>query len=234
MWDSELGKSKSSNVKDSASGKEEWYNKGAEYWDKTEATYSGVLGGFPELNTPDIKASKKLLAHFLESKEISNERAIDCGAGVGRVSKELLVYFFQEVDLVDQNAKYVDEAKNILKGCPNMKDFYVEGLQTFTPQKQYDCIWIQWVSNHLTDDDYVDFLKRCGENLTTTGIIVVKENITKVGFVVDKEDNSVTRSDELYRILFDKANLKVVKQEWQPDFPQDLFKVNQYALRRYN
>ena len=49
------------------------------------------------------------------------------------------------MDLVDQNPIYVDEAKKILKDFSTMKDFYVDGLQTFVPKKEYDCIWIQWV-----------------------------------------------------------------------------------------
>jgi len=232
MWQTELNNKNEDAAKNVVGGKDEWYNKAAEYWEKTDASYSGVLGGYPELNSPDVKASKIFLSFFLDNKLIQNGKAIDCGAGIGRVSKELLVYFFQEVDLVDQNPKYVEEAKNILKDCANMKDFYVDGLQTFTPQKKYDCIWIQWVSNHLTDEDYVSFLKRCSESLTETGIIVVKENVCRVGFVVDKEDYSVTRADDLYRTLFQKANLKLIKQQWQPDFPEDLFKVNQYALRK--
>jgi len=56
----------------------------------------------------------------------------------------------------------------VLKDCPNMKDFYAEGLQTFQFKKQYDVIWVQWVSSHLTDEDYIDFLKRCADSLTET------------------------------------------------------------------
>ncbi len=49
-----------------------------------------------------------------------------------------------------------------------MKDFYAEGLQTFQFKKPYDVIWVQWVSSHLTDEDYIDFLKRCADSLTDT------------------------------------------------------------------
>jgi protein N-terminal methyltransferase len=230
MWKRELEPSKYD--ANTAGSKGDWYNKGAEYWEKTEATISGVLGGFPELNTPDIKASKKLLAYFFEKANLQNDRAIDCGAGIGRIAKELLVYCFKEVDLVEQNPVYVEEAKKIMKDVPNMKDYYAEGLQNFVPTKNYDCFWIQWVSSHLTDDDYVAFLCRCADHSTEKGIIVVKENIARGGFVVDKEDYSVTRSDEMYRTLFAKAKLRVVMQEWQTEFPEDLFRVNQYVLRR--
>jgi len=49
-----------------------------------------------------------------------------------------------------------------------MKEFYAEGLQSFQFKHKYDVIWIQWVSSHLTDQDYIDFLRRCSESLTET------------------------------------------------------------------
>lgn len=46
---------------------------------------------------------------------------------------------------------------------------------------------------HLPDDDFVAFLERCKVGLRPGGIIVVKENISRKGFVFDTEDSSVTR-----------------------------------------
>ena len=48
--------------------------------------------------------------------------------------------------------------------------------------------------------------------------------------MVDKEDFSVTRSVELYKILFQKAGLKIIKEETQNDWPEDLFGVRMYAI----
>jgi len=60
---------------------------------------------------------------------------------------------------------------------------------------------------------------------------VIKENIAQKGFIVHKDDCSVTRSDELYKKLFAKAGLQIIRQEWQEDFPKEMFAVSQYALR---
>jgi len=49
------------------------------------------------------------------------------------------------------------------------------------------------VIGHLPDDDFVAFLERCKVGLRPGGIIVVKENISRKGFVFDTEDSSVTR-----------------------------------------
>ena len=67
-----------------------------------------------------------------------------------------------------------------------MGEFYNVGLQDWQPRSgHYDCIWVQWVLPHLTDDDLVKFFVRCKEGLTETGIIVVKESVTASGFNLD-------------------------------------------------
>ena len=41
-------------------------------------------------------------------------RALDCGAGIGRVSKRFLLPLFQEVDLLEQNSAFLEKAKTYL------------------------------------------------------------------------------------------------------------------------
>jgi len=48
----------------------------------------------------------------------------------------------------------------------------------------------------------------------------VKENLAKSGFIVHKDDYSVTRSDDLFRKLFVRADLQIVHQAFQEDFPE--------------
>jgi len=64
----------------------------------------------------------------------------------------------------------------------------------------------------LSDKDAVDFFKRAKSHLNEGGLIVVKENHSKVGFLVDKEDYSVTRSTDLYKKLFVEAGLKILHE----------------------
>lgn len=96
-------------------------------------------------------------------------RALDCGAGIGRITKNLLIRFFDHVDIVEQDCKFVEQAKKSFlesdKPLPFghvVDNFYCEGLQTFKPaEKYYDVIWIQWVLNYLTDKDLLGLLNRC-------------------------------------------------------------------------
>lgn len=111
------------------------------------------------------------------------ERALDGGAGIGRITKGFLMKNFSTVDLVEQDKGFITEAKqqlastnhrgqffhcgnSLLYHIPNkfpfMKPFGCAGLQNFIPEEGvYDVIWVQWVLGHLTDGDLVTFLNRC-------------------------------------------------------------------------
>ena len=52
----------------------------------------------------------------------------DCGAGIGRVTKYLLLPLFETVDLVEQNPAFLDEAKKYI-GSDRVGDYYAVGLQ---------------------------------------------------------------------------------------------------------
>eukprot|EP00472_Partenskyella_glossopodia_P012736 CAMPEP_0197540274 /NCGR_PEP_ID=MMETSP1318-20131121/65307_1 /TAXON_ID=552666 /ORGANISM="Partenskyella glossopodia, Strain RCC365" /LENGTH=313 /DNA_ID=CAMNT_0043099211 /DNA_START=3 /DNA_END=940 /DNA_ORIENTATION=+ len=203
--------------KGGSQSREEWYQKGAAYWQTAKATLDGVLGGFGFVSPMDVKESKTFIKSL---KFLERNRAVDLGAGIGRVADELLVKMFKSVDLVEQDQKYVDTAKTNLGKNSKMHDFLCVGLQDYTPkQEYYDVMWFQWVLGHLTDEDLIALLRRCRKGLSEKGVIIVKENIARGGFILDKEDMSVTRTEAQYKHIFKEANLKIIRETWQENFP---------------
>lgn len=73
--------------------------------------------------------------------------ALDCGAGIGRITKRLLLPLFNTVDLVDVTQEFLDKAKTYLgEESKRVGNYICTGLQEFTPEcGRYDVIWIQWV-----------------------------------------------------------------------------------------
>jgi len=51
---------------------------------------------------------------------------LDCGSGIGRITKHLLSRYFTKVDLVDQDPKFIDEAKKLFQNNENI-GFYCSG-----------------------------------------------------------------------------------------------------------
>ncbi|CAI9094629.1 OLC1v1030397C3 [Oldenlandia corymbosa var. corymbosa] len=185
MWREQVG---------DQSKKTEWYTKGVSYWQGVEATVDGVLGGYGHVNDADIRGSEAFLNTLLSERfpETSMSRhlvALDCGSGIGRVTKNLLIRYFNEVDLQEPVSHFLEAAReNLAPENVTVSDshkavnFFCLPLQDFTPDVQrYDCIWIQWCIGHLSDEDLVSFFKRAKAGLKPNGFFVLKENIARSG-----------------------------------------------------
>lgn len=160
--------------------------------------------------------------------------ALDCGAGIGRITKRLLLPIFKTVDMVELSQKFLDRAPEFIgQDASRVERFICSGLQDFVPEAgRYDIIWCQWVLGHLTEQHLMKFFKSCRQGLKLNGLLIVKENVTGTEEKdFDDDDSSYTRSkDELTKIMI-KAGLKIIKEAKQKGFPKGLYDVYMFALR---
>lgn len=70
--------------------------------------------------------SEKIILFQLENPP-SKAFALDCGAGIGRITKNLLMKFFKHIDLVEQNPKFLEVAKISLENCSRIGQYYPIG-----------------------------------------------------------------------------------------------------------
>jgi protein N-terminal methyltransferase len=101
------------------------------YWDQQAASIDGVLGGYGEVHARDIEDSRRfLLSHMppiVRGAEGKPTRALDCGAGIGRVARELLLEHFDRTDLVEPSGVQLDQARRQFEEEGNSKcveDYY--------------------------------------------------------------------------------------------------------------
>ncbi|XP_053602494.1 N-terminal Xaa-Pro-Lys N-methyltransferase 1-A-like [Plodia interpunctella] len=209
------------------------YEKSLEYWADIPPTIDGVLGGFGYISQVDVQGSTLFLKALFSSRNPpSTQTALDCGAGIGRITKHVLIPHFNKVDVIEPDEKFIKEIPEFV-GPMKIKlgSLYKLGLQEFIPDKKYDVIWNQWVLGYLTDDDLVSYLIRCKNALAENGVVVIKENVTTSGNVEkDEVDSSVTRSLKQYLKLFKTAHLKRIKQSKQTNFPNGIYPVYMFAL----
>ncbi|KAK8953120.1 Alpha N-terminal protein methyltransferase 1 [Platanthera guangdongensis] len=241
MWRREIGLGEGGEEAAAASKRHGWYQKGISYWQGVDASVDGVLGGYGHTNEADVKGSEAFLKPLLLDRfgsRLRNLVALDCGSGIGRITKNLLLRHFNEVDLLEPVSHFLDAARENIAPEGDMQEdthmavnFYCIPLQEFSPEVgRYDVIWIQWCIGHLPDDDFISFFMRAKVGLKQNGFFVVKENIAKEGFVLDTVDSSVTRSNLYFRDLFKQCGLHVYSSMDQTGFPQGLFAVKMYAL----
>ena len=255
----------------------EWYDKAADWWSdpgKAPATVDGVLGGFGELDPIDVEESSQFLTDICAllsstattattatttSKTDIPTRALDGGAGIGRVAKHLLSRYYDKVDLVEGNQRLLDAAPAYMAGkgvatkswsadelaevetieedvSEHLGELYCDTLQSFVPKiGTYNCIWVQWVIIYLTDVDLIAFLKRCADSLCEGGFIVIKENVLgdkgeHLEYLLDEEDSSLTRSKPYMKWIFEQSNLDVFVETKQENWHRSMLPVMMYAL----
>jgi protein N-terminal methyltransferase len=210
--------------------KTEWYDKTKQHWENTESSIKGVLGGNDQVHDTDVKTSNELLTGLISHNMITPFRALDCGAGIGRVTNHVLLNHFQEIDIMEQDEKYVNHCKESFKDNAKIKKIYKSSLQDFVFEHKYNVIWIQWCVENLNDDDLITFLTKCRENLEEGGMIIVKENIVNKGIKFWEEDYSRIRSDIVFKKIFTNSGLRIKKHFHHPNWPKDLLKVSIFLL----
>ena len=224
MWKKEL----TGDVDDKSTG---WYGKAIAYWEKQETTVNGVLGGMEHVHPADVKETKEVLCSF---DKLGRKRALDCGAGIGRIAKNVFETLgFEKIDLVEPIEAMMAQAKKDLNP-ETLGEMYVTSMQKMIGKLEhnYDVILIQWVAIYFTDDDFAAILAECKKHLNLNGIVFFKENMVKDNvFLVDKDDSSLTRCEKHYRAIFEAGGVTVVKEGFQKEWPKDLYPVKYWCLQ---
>uniref|UniRef100_A0A7S0LJ52 Alpha N-terminal protein methyltransferase 1 n=1 Tax=Coccolithus braarudii TaxID=221442 RepID=A0A7S0LJ52_9EUKA len=239
---------------------EEWYASTLAHWTtQVQAeTNDGVLGGYGDIHSVDSSGSLDFIAAWhagrlpaggesgrhagtaaRELSPIPHARALDCGAGIGRVSDGVLLHVCEHVELVEVSPALLESARSRLARYAPRVSYTSASLREFEPPAgAFDLVWLQWVLGHLTDTDVLALLRRCRASLRTSGAIVVKDNNAvpsdceegNPNYCIDTENASVCRSHAHLRALFKRAKLRVINCEQQLGFPRELHAVRMYLL----
>ncbi|KAI0402681.1 alpha-N-methyltransferase NTM1 [Xylaria palmicola] len=212
-----------------------------QYWRGIDADDNGMLGGYGRVSRVDLRGSRSFLAKLGLGRRNGVKtirRALEGGAGIGRITHGLLLDVAEVVDVVEPISKFTDA----LAKAEGVGRIFNIGLEEWRPDEagdvSYDVIWNQWCLGHLTDAHLQAYLERCKSVLSVDeegnvkGVIVVKENMcTADGDLFDELDSSVTRREETFRTIFDKAGLRIIKTEMQHGLPSELYPVRMFALK---
>nr|CAG4712575.1 unnamed protein product [Naegleria fowleri] len=222
----------------------DFYKKATEYWkEKVTNDIDGMLGGFTHVHERDVKESSSFLKKVLKDVTPAREGekpflyCLECGSGNGRVTKNLLSQYFDYIDCEDVNEEFLIRAK---EECAKIKETFAVGLQELhtvfkdTKKPKYHCVWIQWCSCFVTDQDFIKLMELFYDLLYDGGILCFKENIAADCFVVDEDDGSLTRSNDHYCYLFSKVESKftLIENVKQKHWEKGLFALRMYCLKK--
>ena len=212
--------------------KEAWYNKAKRRWQNTEASKNGVLGGFESVHNVDVENSHHLLNHLINKGIIIHTNsAIDCAAGIGRISKSVLTKYFQNVDILEQDEKFVRACQKEFAANPIVRNIYQDSMQNFVFKNKYDVIWIQWCLEDFEDDGLFSFLTNCKKALNSGGVVIIKDNIVDDLLGELEREFSKIRSDKIYKEIFKKCDFELLIHYHQPNWPKELLNISIFVLR---
>jgi protein N-terminal methyltransferase len=225
--------------------RDEWYAANQEWW--SAGGYGGLTddeamigdAGGGEDGEEGLEFLDKLLQQQLSG---SGRRAIDAGAGVGRVTKLVLLKRYDSVRLVEGNEHFSKRSRAYLGRkraarcnftCAKLEDLK-DNVVVADWDGLVDLIWVQWTLQYLTDLDAENTLRTLAKGLVpTTGSLIVKENRPYGGARTDRFQMEtpkcsgrydIVRTDPQLRLIFHKAGLRV-------DMTEEGAETNTYAVR---
>jgi len=213
---------------------ERWYKHSQQFWQNTDSTVNGMLGGYGSLSPHDLTSSAQFLKPFIMSGDVGTGLSLDCGAGIGRITSGMLLHIFSNVEMLDTVQAHLDQAQCFMGDelYSRVSAQHCVGLEGFQPREGvYDVVWIQWVIIYLSDSDFISLLTRLKRSLKPGGIIVIKDNVGGEGCELDSEDSSVMRNNVQLEEIFRLAGVTILKNQLQIGFPQELQPVRFYALQ---
>ena len=199
---------------------EGWWVDGYEGRETLEGAMIGDDG-----SEEDLVHSRALLTRAMEFLPQKPQSALDVGAGVGRVTRGVLLPAVSHVTLVDQSAKWLRAAKTYLAEDASRCTFVQSKLEDYHPhlsdKDKFDIIWIQWTLQYLIDQDVVELLKRLSLCLLNEGVLVLKENRPVYShsecFQMDTPSKEgrfdITRPEKHLAVLIELSGLAVMYTE---------------------
>ncbi|KAJ1473673.1 S-adenosyl-L-methionine-dependent methyltransferase [Baffinella frigidus] len=206
--------------------RDEWYAANEEWWvgGYGGSTDSAAMIG-DEGGEEDAEEGLRWLDELLRKyPKIQKRRAVDAGAGVGRITRLVLTKRFDSTQLIEADSGWSKRSRVYLGRKRAAKCTFtcsrLEELPDLPPDSA-DLVWIQWTLQYLTDRDAIKCLRALAAGLSEHGVIVVKENRPYGAqrsdrFFMEVPEGEqgrfdITRPDYHHRLLFRSAGLEVLE-----------------------
>lgn len=197
------------------------------------AVDSTMTGTSVELSDADLNETEAFLRKAILSMS-TPRRALDGGAGIGRLTERILAKHFDKIDVIELVPLYIEKLKEKMQPYAGVLDHVVQsGLQdaTLPVGEKYDLIVLNWVIQYLTDDHVVELFQKCRNALSERGVIFVKENMPEGNWFATLDPPAIHRSLEHYVHLFRRSKLFVHRRTKQQEWSEYLIPVGMFILR---
>ena len=159
---------------------------------------------------------------FFDTLEIkSTISALDVAMGSGRVSMDLLVHLYDNVDGFDCSTNSVKEMLEHKKLYARLGDISLSTMEKFPWKNDYSGIWMSWCIGYPKENDLIEFLKKAKlhlyaplgsatRNTRHGSYIFVLETVLQGDGGEFYDNGHLVMKQATIEGIFDKAGLKIV------------------------
>lgn len=171
-----------------------------------------------EVSKDDIESTKEIFEFIKQNKLAKFGKVLEFAAGLGRVTKGILLDNFKELVLVEPTQSSVDVLKQIQKQNKKIKEIHHTTVQNYKFDQKFDVIFCEGFFDYLNETDLFKLLLDIRRNLKDNGVVIIKENSPEV----EKEfhENEIkqrVRSVFFLDFLFKATGFKAVFRRKQFD-----------------
>jgi protein N-terminal methyltransferase len=226
----------SSKINNPSKSRIKFENKSENFWMNRTANIDAMCG-VGELNEEDLAHSKQIFEKLNLNKKIS--RVLDVGAGIGRITFNVLYDRCEKIDMVDINKKFLESAlikEKEMKGN-KIEKIYSQKIQDFKFEYSYDLIFVQWVLEYLKEENFIKFLSNVVVNLKDDGFLIIKENVNLSDdrIIYIEEEGSLIRPPKFFENGFKKVGLIVKNDELvvYKSIKEEIYDVKCWVLTKF-
>ncbi len=115
-----------------------WYCQSSDFYeDNCPTTVDGVLGNLGWLSDDDLQGSRHFIDQLQIQQVLKDGVACECGAGIGRVTKGLLLDLCRRCDMVESSSRLLSAAPDYIGDESYRCRFFCSELQMWQPTQPY-------------------------------------------------------------------------------------------------
>jgi len=206
------------------------------YWNDKKKSDLEYIIGKQELIDADEKGTQQLLLDLKAQNLIhDDDYLMELAAGVGRITKNILVKWFSKIDTLEPSKVLADKIVALKKNYKQIKKIYVTTGEDFKFERKYNVIFATWLFGNINDYHALKLLIKCRENLDDNGIFVLKENISEDHTLVTTSGmTQKIRTLQCYKVLFSLAGFKEILNRNTKGWPSHCYMLREFILVKNN
>jgi len=198
----------------------------SKYWSSGKTSVSFVVGENKKLLKDEENSTHKVFDLLKREYSQKFDSVIEFAAGMGRLTKNVLLKHFNLIDVEEPSLPLLNEIKKLKKSKISggkINKLYSTTAEKFEFERNYDLIFLQWLLENLNDLDVIKFLLKAKKHLNPKGRIFLKDNLQseKLQNIEFSNKGQKVRQRKALLFLFELCGFRIALFKVSDDYPSN-------------